>query len=73
MKERMELQQVTQEAKYLYFEDSYKMLAYVNEMNLLFKDNKELTTKIEIVPSRNQVRIEIIKNYIWVNQYFSMN
>lgn len=67
------MQLVEQQPRYVYFEDSDKLLKYIKDMNDVFKDNKEYTLILEIIPNRSQVKVEIIKNYIWVNQYFSLN
>jgi 16S rRNA C1402 (ribose-2'-O) methylase RsmI len=67
------MQLVEQQPRYVYFEDSNKLLKYIKDMNDVFKDNKEYTLILEIIPNRSQVKVEIIKNYIWVNQYFSLN
>lgn len=67
------MQLVEQQPRYVYFEDSNKLLKYIKDMNNVFKDNKEYTLILEIIPNRSQVKVEIIKNYIWVNQYFSLN
>jgi uncharacterized protein (DUF1499 family) len=67
------MQLVEQQPRYVYFEDSNKLLKYIKDMNDVFKDNKEYTLILEVIPNRSQVKVEIIKNYIWVNQYFSLN
>jgi uncharacterized protein (DUF1499 family) len=67
------MQLVEQQPRYVYFEDSDKLLKYIKDMNDVFKDNKEYTLILEVIPNRSQVKVEIIKNYIWVNQYFSLN
>lgn len=67
------MQLVEHQPRYVYFEDSDKLLKYIKDMNDVFKDNKEYTLILEIIPNRSQVKVEIIKNYIWVNQYFSLN
>lgn len=67
------MQLVEQQPRYVYFEDDNELLKYIKDMNDVFKNNKEYTLILEIIPNRSQVKVEIIKNYIWVNQYFSLN
>lgn len=63
----------TLESKYVYFEDRFAMLNYINELYAAFEDNKQYTLKFTILPKRNELKQEIIKNYIWVDQSFNMN
>lgn len=67
------MQLVEQQPNYVYFEDSEKLSKYIAEMTNIFGNNKEYTLIMQVIPNRKQVKVEIIKNYIWVNQYFSMN
>jgi hypothetical protein len=64
----------TLETKYKYFENRFQMLDYINTLYLVFEDNKQYTLKLTIIPNKNELKQEIIKNYIWVvDQYFNMN
>ena len=64
---------VEQQPRYMYFDNNKELLKYIEDMNTVFSGNKEYTLIIEVIPNRSQVKVEIIKNYIWVNQYFSLN
>lgn len=62
------------EQKYIQFEDVYSMLEYIQQMSVIFEDNKKENIRLTIFPELNTIKQTIIHNNIWVaDQSFSMN
>lgn len=62
------------ECKYVQFKDLYSMLDYIQQMSIIFGDNKKESIRMNIFPELNTIKQTIIQNNIWgADQSFSMN
>ena len=62
------------EHKYVHFEDLYSALDYIQQMSLIFYDNKKESISLNLFPKYNLVKQIIIQNSIWIaDKSISMN